>query len=619
MKAKFYPRHLIYVVLDLIITAGMILLSYLTFTLRSDPLTQAQINGIAIYITSVSAITVIVFFIFKIYEIVTSRCSLYDAMKIAAITVGIQIIGLIILFCVPNTYLPKPSVAAWVLSTLSITFLLTGLRLAIRGLNAVVNLRYVLAGERTIIIGCGGAAKIAFDESMNNRALHRKIVAFVDDDKKLWGGYYSGRPIVGPIKDIAKYVEEYKAEQVIIAIANLSVDKLHEIVELLKPLPVRIQRLPLLSEMNGPNDTRMINIDINDLLSRPIIKLDNTDTYKMLKDKVVLVTGAGGSIGSELVRQIFNAKPSKLVLFDIYENSLYDIEQDLKFRCRKENIKDIEIIAKVGSTYSEHTIDVLFNKYKPDYVYHAAAYKHVPLMEESPDEAIRTNVIGTYNVANACNKYKVKKMLLVSTDKAVRPTNAMGATKRFAELIIQYFGSISKDTTYCAVRFGNVLGSNGSVVPLFKKQLDQGGPLTVTDKDIIRYFMSIPEAVGLVLQCSLLANDGELFILDMGEPVKITSLAERMIRQAGYIPYKDIDIIFTGLRPGEKLYEELLLDKTVQKKTSNDRIYIETRDKVVDIVKEIEKVSKVFDMSDKYEIKKLLSNIIDTYTPDLKN
>ena len=282
-------------------------------------------------------------------------------------------------------------------------------------------------------------------------------------------------------------------------------------------------------------------------------------------------------------------------------------------------IKDIEIYAKVGSTYSEHTIDTLFKKNNIDYVYHAAAYKHVPLMEESPDEAIRTNVIGTYNVANACNKYKVKKMLLVSTDKAVRPTNAMGATKRFAELIIQYFGSISKDTTYCAVRFGNVLGSNGSVVPLFKKQLDQGGPLTVTDQDIIRYFMSIPEAVGLVLQCSLLANDGELFILDMGEPVKITSLAERMIRQAGYIPYKDIDIIFTGLRPGEKLYEELLLDKTVQKKTSNDRIYIETRDKVVDVVKEIDKISKVFDMSDKYEIKKLLSNIIDTYTPDLKN
>ena len=261
----------------------------------------------------------------------------------------------------------------------------------------------------------------------------------------------------------------------------------------------------------------------------------------------------------------------------------------------------------------------MIKKYQPDYIYHAAAYKHVPLMEDSPMEAIRTNVIGTYNVAKTADKYKVKKMLLVSTDKAVRPTNAMGATKRFAELIIQYYATHSKNTKYCAVRFGNVLGSNGSVVPLFEKQIKNMGPLTVTDKNIFRYFMTIPEAVSLILNSSLLANEGELFILDMGTPVSIVTLAEHMIRQAGYIPYKDIDIIFTGLRPGEKLYEETLIDTTKQEKTSNGRIYIEKKTRMIDVEEEIKNISKVFDMDSNKEIKKLLTKVVPSYTPDFKH
>ena len=287
---------------------------------------------------------------------------------------------------------------------------------------------------------------------------------------------------------------------------------------------------------------------------------------------------------------------------------------ELVRKLREEKISDIELVTLIGSTYNETRVEQIFKRYKPDYVYHAAAYKHVPLMEDSPAEAIRTNVIGTFNVAKMADKYGAKKMVLVSTDKAVRPTNVMGATKRFAEMIIQHFSEVSKHTKYAAVRFGNVLGSNGSVVPLFKKQIEEGGPVTITDKNIIRYFMTIPEAVSLILQCGLFADGGEIFILDMGQPVKILDLAERLIRQAGKVPNVDIKIVETGLRPGEKLYEELLLDIKTQTKTANNRIYIEPKGKSdEDVNKDIKEVSAAFDMENAKDVKELLSHIISTY------
>ena len=282
-------------------------------------------------------------------------------------------------------------------------------------------------------------------------------------------------------------------------------------------------------------------------------------------------------------------------------------------KIRTENITDINLITLIGSTYNDFRVESIIKKYRPDYIYHAAAYKHVPLMEDSPAEAIRTNVIGTYNVARFADKYGVKKMVLVSTDKAVRPTNVMGATKRFAETIIQYFADKSKKTAYAAVRFGNVLGSNGSVIPLFKKQIETGGPVTLTHRDIIRYFMTIPEAVSLILQCGLFASGGEIFILDMGKPVKIITLAERLIRQAGLVPNVDIQIVETGLRPGEKLYEELLIDIKHQQKTKNRKIFIEEKEAVKPIEQEIVEISKVFSMEETGDVKKLLSSIIDTY------
>jgi FlaA1/EpsC-like NDP-sugar epimerase len=391
---------------------------------------------------------------------------------------------------------------------------------------------------------------------------------------------------------------------------------LAEILSYFRDTSVRVKRLPVLSELGSVNEKTIFSVDISELLGRPAVVLDNSELGSMLSGKTVLITGAGGTIGSELVRQIYRVHPSRLVLFDIYENGLFAIQQEIVRDMRRDGRTDLELIALIGSTYNAIRVEQVIREYRPDYVYHAAAYKHVPLMEGSPEEAIRTNDIGTYNVAYYCDKYAVKKMLLVSTDKAVRPTNAMGASKRFAEMIIQYFSKKSANTIYCAVRFGNVIGSNGSAIPLFQKEIQEGGPVTVTDPDIIRYFMTIPEAVGLILQSSIYAEKGEIFILDMGKPVKILTVAEKMIRQAGYEPYKDIPIIFVGLRPGEKLYEETLLDPATQKKTANSKIYVEERGETIDVTKDLPVIEKAFELdTTPNQAKEILRTLVTTYQP----
>ena len=539
---------------------------------------------------------------------------LFESLKMLAIIFFIQVSGLIVTAFVPQLPAFHEFVWSWLLSAITLSFVLPSIRLLVRMVYLINASNSKTEKVRTIVIGAGASGKVVVDETRRNELNHNQIVAIVDDDPNKIGGSFANFPVKGPISDIAKIIDFYRAEEVIIAMSKIDEPRLREILGYLEPCSVRVRRMPLISEMAGPNDKKIIDVDLDDLLSRDPIKLDNHEVRQMLGGNTVLVTGAGGSIGSELVRQIFKTHPSKLVLFDIYENSLYDIQMELKQRMSKENIKDIEVIALVGSTYNEFRVEQIIKKYRPDYIYHAAAYKHVPLMEDSPAEAIRTNVIGTYNVAKMADKYNVKKMVLVSTDKAVRPTNVMGATKRFAETIIQYFSSKSKHTYYAAVRFGNVLGSNGSVVPLFKKQIEAGGPVTLTHKEIIRYFMTIPEAVSLILQCGLFAKGGEIFILDMGKPVKILNLAEKLIRQAGLVPYVDIDIVETGLRPGEKLFEELLLDAKTQTKTANKRIFIEKKSKAMPIEKEIAEISKVFEMEETRNVKELLSKIIGTYT-----
>ena len=581
--------------------------------------TTAQLGSVFAYSGILAILHVILFVLFKIYSILSANFSIIDAAKVSMISFIASIIGLVGIIVAPNILLPFDwsILISWLVSSILLMALLSAERIALRVYRMYVRRHKTPKTIRTLVIGAGAAGKIVVDDARYNVDNKHNVVVMVDDSPNKIGGVFSNIPVKGPIADIEKIIKEYNVEEVIIAIANLENEKFHDILNLLSSTDVRVRRIPLLSEMEGPNDVKLIDVDIEDLLGREPVILDNSEINTMLNGKCVLVTGAGGSIGSELVRQIFNTHPKTLILFDIYENSTYEIQMELVQRIREENIKDINLATLIGSTYNETRVEQILKKYRPDYIYHTAAYKHVPLMEDSPAEAIRTNVIGTYNIAKLADKYKVKKMVLVSTDKAVRPTNVMGATKRFAETIIQYYSAKSKDTKYAAVRFGNVLGSNGSVVPLFKKQIEGGGPVTITDKQIIRYFMTIPEAVSLILQCGLFADGGEIFVLDMGKPVKILSLAERLIRQAGLVPYVDIKIVETGLRPGEKLFEEVLLDINNQKPTQNKRIFIEPTSPINNnLENDVLEASKAFGLDiETPTIKELLQKLITTYQP----
>ena len=613
MKEKSRNLHFIYAILDVLLSFGIVFVSFLSYYGFNN--IGDNIVSTLIYSGSVALATFLLFLVTKNYKIITRDIGIFESIRITLVTLGVHLIGLIVIAFVDALPVFKDFIFIWMLSTISLMFLHPTLRLLVRVFN-LTHITFFLKKQRvrTIVIGAGATGKVVVDESRRNKDNHNQIVCVVDDDPNKIGGLFANIPVKGPISEIAKIIDYYHAEEVIIAMSKISTERLHEILELLNSCNARVRRMPLISEMQGPNDKRIIDVDLDDLLSREPIKLDNHKIKDMLGGNTVMVTGAGGSIGSELVRQIFNVHPKTLILFDIYENSTYDIQMELVRKMREENIKDIELVTLIGSTYNEVRVEQILKKYHPDYIYHAAAYKHVPLMEDSPAEAIRTNVIGTYNVARLADKYKVKKMVLVSTDKAVRPTNVMGTTKRFAETIIQYFSDKSKNTRYAAVRFGNVLGSNGSVVPLFKKQIEAGGPVTLTHKDIIRYFMTIPEAVSLILQCGLFAEGGEIFILDMGKPVKILTLAEKLIRQAGLVPYVDIDIVETGLRPGEKLFEELLLDTEHQKKTENKRIFIEEKEAVnTRLEDDIKEASKAFNMEETKDVKELLHKLIKTY------
>lgn len=460
----------------------------------------------------------------------------------------------------------------------------------------------------TLIIGAGEGAKIVIDEINNNKLFNNKVVGFIDDDENKKGKYYRGYRILGKTEDAEEIIVKNDIKEIIISTPKYPSSKLKEILEVANNHHVVIKKIGLIEE-EGLFKVKDLSID--ELLNREAVHFSATEITESLQEKVVLVTGAGGSIGSELCRQIFDANPKTLILFDIYENSTYDIQLELIEKSQKN--KHTEIITIIGSTYNKKRINNIFKKYKPEIVFHAAAYKHVPLMEQNPMEAIRTNIIGTYNVAEAAYKNGIIKMVLVSTDKAVRPTNVMGATKRFAEKIIQYFSSISK-TSFSAVRFGNVLGSNGSVVPLFRKQIENGGPITITHPEINRFFMTIPEAVSLILQAGVYAKKGEIFILDMGEPVKIIELARKMIIQAGYTPDVDIKFDYIGLRPGEKLYEELLLDTEKHITTPNKKIFIEKSENVNSIDNVVTDLVEIIDSKQEEEIKKILAQIVDTYT-----
>ena len=408
-----------------------------------------------------------------------------------------------------------------------------------------------------MIIGAGEAGVLVIKEYKNHPQLNSKPVALIDDDEYKQGRVIMGVPVVGKRDDILAQVEKLKIDEIILAMPSASKKDISSIVDICKKTKAKLKILPGVYELiDGKVTIKNIrDVQIEDLLGREEIKTDINAISSYIKDKVILVTGGGGSIGSELCRQIANIKPRKLVIIEIYENSAYDIQNELLRRN-----KDLNLKIYIASIVDRDIMFDLFNIERPDVVFHAAAHKHVPLMEDSPKESIKNNVFGTLNLVHAADKYGVKKFVMISTDKAVNPTNIMGASKRICEMIIQSVNPVSK-TDFVAVRFGNVLGSNGSVIPLFKKQIEEGGPVTVTHKDVIRYFMTIPEAVSLVIQAGAIVKGGEIFVLDMGKPVKILDLAEDLIRLSGFEPYKDIQIEIIGLRPGEKLYEELFLRK----------------------------------------------------------
>ncbi len=469
--------------------------------------------------------------------------------------------------------------------------------------------------KRVMIIGAGGAAIRLINELRGVRFLNRyKVVALIDDNKRKQGEMLNGVRVVGGRDVIIKTAKELDVDEIFFAVPSTSEQNKKEILEICNKTGCVLKTLPRITavEENVDIGSQLRKVDYTDLLGREQIKPDLSKVFELLKDQTVLVTGGGGSIGSELVRQVVKSGVAKrIIIFDIAENGAYEIQQEIR---RK--YPDVDLKVLIGSIRDEKRLCEIFEEYKPSFVYHAAAHKHVPLMEDSPKEAVKNNVFGTYNLAKTADKYGVKRFVMISTDKAVNPTNVMGATKRVCEMIVQSFNKIS-ETDFVAVRFGNVLGSNGSVIPLFKEQIENGGPVTVTHPDIIRYFMLIPEAVSLVLQAGAYAKGGEIFILDMGSPVKIRELAENLIRLSGHIPGEDIEIKYTGLRDGEKLYEELLISEEGIQKTQNDLIYV-ARPMDFDsdnLFKKLGDLKEILDAGEATEIVNVIKELVPTFNP----
>lgn len=464
--------------------------------------------------------------------------------------------------------------------------------------------------KKLLIIGAGDAGALLIKEIKKHKALNYDIVGIIDDDTTKKGKLINGIKVLGDRNKIRSVCFENKVEEIILAIPSADLDTKKSIINICKDTECKLKTLPGIYEMidGNMNFSKLRDVNIEDLLGREEVRLNNENINKYIKDKTILVTGGGGSIGSELCRQIAKFNPKKLLILDIYENNAYDLQMELNY-----SIPELNKEVIIASIRDEKRLKDIFEAYSPEVVFHAAAHKHVPLMEENPAEAIKNNVIGTYNLVKCSHEYGVKKFVQISTDKAVNPTNIMGATKRFCEIMIQAFDNIS-NTEYVAVRFGNVLGSNGSVIPLFKKQIAHGGPVTVTDPEINRFFMTIPEAAQLVIQAGAMANGGEIFVLDMGQPVKIADLAKDLITLSGYKPDVDIKIKYTGLRPGEKLYEELLMSEVALTSTEHKKIFVEKpiSNSIEFVEKSIEEFRDVV-KKDRESIFKLMEEKVPTY------
>ena len=558
-------------------------------------------------------VTVATFYILRLYHSVWSFAGVSELIRMVAaylILIPFYVGGCLVMdLSMPRSFYFIGYIVSFCL-TIGVRFSYRLLRAYLERVRSIGSPK-----ERVMIIGGGSAGQILIREFLNSHWLNTKVCCVVDDNPYKKGKLINGVTIEGDRHDIPSLVEKYHIDRIIFAIPTASVQERKEILNICKECGCKLQTIPGIYQLVNEevSVSKLRDVEITDLLGREQLQVNNDEILKMISKKTVLVTGGGGSIGSELCRQIASADPGCLVIFDIYENNAYAIQQELI-----RNYPGLNLVTLIGSVRNKNRIRYVMKTYRPDVVFHAAAHKHVPLMEDSPNEAIKNNVLGTYKTAVAAAKYGVKKFVLISTDKAVNPTNIMGASKRLCEMVVQMMNRKSPDTDFVAVRFGNVLGSNGSVIPLFKRQIASGGPVTVTDKRIIRYFMTIPEAVSLVLQASYYARGGEIFVLDMGEPVKIDDMARNLIRLSGYTPDVDIKIVYTGLRPGEKLYEELLMDEEGLQETENKMIHI---GKPIDMddawfeqkLKELDKASydEVSDM------KRIVAQIVPTYRPDL--
>ena len=609
---KNAPRNRIalLVILDLlIITVSGFLALYIRFDFQFSKMEMNYVDRELKYLPINLLITLLLFVVFRLYRSVWRFASANEFLNVISACSASTLIQIVVM----SVMKMRMPVSYYMMKYVIVIVGVGSLRFAYRILRMLQEKRMGLRKDsrrNTMVVGAGEAGAMIIKEFQNSRYLDQKVCCVIDDNEAKQGKYLRGVKIMGGRDDIRYLAHELQIDEIIVALPSASQSQVKEILQMCQETSCALKVLPGLYQMiNGEiSVSKLRKVEIEDLLGREPVKLQVDSVMGYVAGKVILVTGGGGSIGSELCRQIAVHKPKKLIIVDIYENNAYDIQQELKRKA-----PELDLVVLIASVRNTHRMNSIFETYRPDIVYHAAAHKHVPLMEDSPNEAVKNNVFGTYKTAKAADKYGVKRFVLISTDKAVNPTNIMGASKRICEMIIQMMNNHSK-TDFVAVRFGNVLGSNGSVIPLFKKQIEQGGPVTVTHPEIIRYFMTIPEAVSLVLQAGALAKGGEIFVLDMGEPVKILDLAKNLIRLSGYKPFEDIPIEFTGLRPGEKLYEELLMSEEGLRETENKLIHI---GKPIEFDeekfrRELEELRKTADQ-DSEAIRQKVQEIVPTY------
>lgn len=579
---------------------------WMRFDMRIQTIPQNYGASAFYYAVPYTLVTLAIFYMFRMYSSMWSVAGVREGCHIvfACILASLcQIAGMTMLqLTVPRSY--------YAISFIILTGCEGLVRLSYRIYRSLFKRYGEVSESRVMIVGAGTSGSVILKEMENSEFTHGKVACFVDDDKNKLGKFLNGVPIAGNRYDIPLLVEKYKVDKIYVAAPSAPAKEIKKILEICRETNCQLKILPgIFQLLNGDvSVSKLREVQIEDLLGRDSIRVNLDEIMGYVSNKIILVTGGGGSIGSELCRQIASYNPKQLIIVDIYENNAYDIQQELK-----RTYPDLDLVVLIGSVRNTHRMNSIFEHYGPQIVYHAAAHKHVPLMEDSPNEAIKNNVFGTYKTAKAASRYGAERFVLISTDKAVNPTNIMGASKRMCEMVVQMLNKESK-TDFVAVRFGNVLGSNGSVIPLFKKQIAEGGPVTVTHPDIIRYFMTIPEAVSLVLQAGSYAKGGEIFVLDMGEPVKILDLAKNLIRLSGYVPNEDIMIEFSGLRPGEKLYEELLMDEEGLQDTPNKQIHI---GKPIDFDEEQFKkqLDELYEEAngDEVDIKAAVQKIVPTY------